>query len=277
MKIAVAQMVSGLDIQANKTLVEQFIAEAAASQAETIFFPENVLIMGDQSRLGAYIQKQDLIETWLKPLCKKHHIGVHMGSLPFTHRLDGHPVDNGRLRATQLWLDHEGQALARYDKIHLFDAQVQDAQGAYRESDIFEPGDQPQVCDYKGFCWGLSICYDLRFGQLYEYLRSHGAEIFLVPAAFTAITGEHHWLPLLKARAIEYQCYVIAANQGGQHCDKRSTFGHSVVIDPWGRVLALQDYGPGLIYADLSKKVLDAVRSAMPVRDHRVTFPVSKN
>ncbi|MGX9079570.1 nitrilase-related carbon-nitrogen hydrolase, partial [Klebsiella pneumoniae] len=145
--------------------------------------------------------------------------------------------------ACSLLIDDQGERVARYDKLHLFDVDVADNRGRYRESDDFAHGQRVVVADTPVGRLGLTVCYDLRFPELFAALREAGAELISVPAAFTAVTGEAHWEPLLRARAIENQCYVAAANQGGTHETGRQTWGHSMVIDPWGRVLACQPSG----------------------------------
>ncbi|MGL5091232.1 MAG: nitrilase-related carbon-nitrogen hydrolase, partial [Aeromonas sobria] len=155
-----------------------------------------------------------------------------------------------------------------YHKIHLFDVDVADNHGRYRESETFSPGQECVLVDSPFGPLGLSICYDLRFPELYRQLACAGARVLLVPAAFTAVTGEAHWEPLLRARAIENQCYVVAANQGGTHETGRQTWGHSMVIDPWGRVLACQPSGRATVLAQMDAGLIDELKRTMPVMKH---------
>jgi nitrilase len=165
--------------------------------------------------------------------------------------------------------DASGQVIARYDKMHLFDVKVADRQAEYSESRSFEAGDQPVVVDTSIGRLGLTICYDLRFPELYRTLQEAGAEIFTVPSAFTRTTGEAHWEVLLRARAIENQCFVVAANQGGVHNQTRETFGHSMIVDPWGKVLDRLTVGEGVAIADINLKQMNRIRQDMPITSHR--------
>ncbi len=173
------------------------------------------------------------------------------------------------MRPACLVFDPRGEMVARYDKMHLFDVQVDDRQAQYSESRSFEPGSRIVCVDAPVGRIGLSICYDLRFPELYRKLLEQGAEILTVPSAFTKVTGEAHWEVLLRARAIENQCFVLAANQGGVHNATRETWGHSMIVDPWGRVLARVESGEGVAVADIDLSALHALRSRMPIQSHR--------
>jgi len=178
-----------------------------------------------------------------------------------------------RVRAVCLVLNELGEEVARYDKIHLFDVDVVDAYGSYRESDTVEPGNQVVLVDTPCGRLGLSICYDLRFAELFHQLRQQGAEIITVPSAFTAMTGAAHWQVLLQARAIETQCYLLAPNQCGQHSETRQSYGHSMVIDAWGEVVASLQDQPGVVCTEIDLERLAEVRQRMPVAQHsRLTF-----
>ena len=158
--------------------------------------------------------------------------------------------------------------MACYNKIHLFDADVEDATGRYRETDDYQPGGETKVVDISEATLGLSICYDLRFPELYRKLLMAGANILCVPSAFTRVTGVSHWQPLLQARAIENQCFVLAANQTGRHCAKRETYGHSMVISPWGEILAMVGIQPELVIAELDLNQPGKVRRQVPCQQH---------
>ena len=160
--------------------------------------------------------------------------------------------------------------VARYDKIHLFDVDVDDAQGRYRESATFEAGSVPVCVNTPAGRLGLAVCYDLRFPELFRALLDQGAELVAVPAAFTEVTGAAHWQVLLRARAVENQMFMIGAAQGGVHSPTRTTFGHSQIVDPWGRVLAeREDAGPGVVAADCDRDAQAILQERMPVRKHR--------
>ena len=180
----------------------------------------------------------------------------------------GRLVDGGRVRAACLVYDRSGQQIARYDKMHLFDVKVNDQQAEYSESRSYEPGTSLSCVRTELGQLGLSICYDLRFPELYRQLRLAGAQLITVPAAFTRVTGAAHWEPLLRARAIENQCYLIAAAQGGRHNAQRETWGHSMLIDPWGTVLAELQTGEGVALATIDLPRLHEVRKKMPITEH---------
>jgi predicted amidohydrolase len=165
--------------------------------------------------------------------------------------------------------DADGRCVARYCKMHLFDVDVADAHGRYRESDDFLQGDVPVVIDTPVGRLGLAICYDLRFPELFRALRANGAELFSLPSAFTRVTTEAHWWPLIRARAIENQCYVLAANQGGQHNDTRETGGQSAIISPWGDALVQCQSGESVCVAAIDRTALLEMRHRMPVHEHR--------
>jgi predicted amidohydrolase len=167
-------------------------------------------------------------------------------------------------------VDHTGEGVAKYRKLHLFDVQLKNG-SHYKESSCTAAGDALVVTDSPAGMLGLSICYDLRFPELYRHLAQEGARILVIPAAFTLHTGKEHWEPLLRARAIENQCYVVAAAQTGKHNDRRETYGHAMIIDPWGTVVAQCSDGPGLAVADVSAEFLDDVRRRIPVWTHRRT------
>ncbi|MEP3564041.1 MAG: carbon-nitrogen hydrolase family protein, partial [Marinobacter sp.] len=190
------------------------------------------------------------------------------GSMPLASRPDGSSIAD-RVRACCLVYDDQGREVARYDKIHLFDAMVEDAHGQYKESNAFEPGDQVVTIDTPAGRLGLAICYDLRFPELFRALREQGADWVCLPSAFTWQTGDAHWHALIRARAIENQVWVVAPGQGGQNSERRRTYGHSLVCDPWGKVVSEIEEGPGVALADLSLEYLKQVRTRMPVWEHR--------
>ena len=177
-------------------------------------------------------------------------------------------AEDGEVYATSLLYDDQGALAAHYEKQHLFDVEVA-GDRSYRESDAYARGRREVVAETPLGKLGLTICYDLRFPQLFHQLRHAGAELMAVPAAFTRLTGEAHWEVLLRARAIETQCFVLAPAQGGSHDDGRETWGHAMAVDPWGRVLGVAAPGIGALVVDLDRSELDAVRGRMPVAEHR--------
>ncbi|MDX1490209.1 MAG: carbon-nitrogen hydrolase family protein [Pseudohongiellaceae bacterium] len=275
-KVAVVQMVSGADIHENLKSAQRLLAQAAEAGAGLVLLPENFAVL-DGGPLAQFAEAQfdenALMQNMIGGCAKEYGIYIVAGTMPLATRpaVDGHiePVPAPKVRPACLVFDNQGKQLARYDKIHLFDVQVDDKQAQYSESLSFEPGDSPQCIATPFGTLGLSICYDLRFPELYRQLCDEGAEILTVPSAFTQVTGEAHWEVLLRARAIENQCYVLAANQGGVHNESRETFGHSMIIDPWGRVLARVEKGEGIALADIDLKALYDLRERMPVHEHR--------
>jgi predicted amidohydrolase len=258
-KVAAIQCHSGDDIDKNKASLERLITQAALQGAKLVLIPEMCLCM-DGAQYQAMAQDTSL-NTWLSKQASTNDIWLFVGAVPQSSP-DGDP----RVRSALLVFNPKGEQIARYDKIHLFDVDVGDAHSRYRESERFAPGTDIVVVDTPFGNVGLSICFDVRFPEHYLALRNAGAEILLVPAAFTYTTGKAHWEVLLRARAIEQQCYVIAANQCGWHDDKRQTWGHSMVIDPWGDVMAQLNDTPGVVVVEIDLKGVAQRRAAMPLR-----------
>ncbi|MEC9410833.1 MAG: carbon-nitrogen hydrolase family protein [Pseudomonadota bacterium] len=257
-RIAAVQCTSVSDPEKNKRALSVLISEAASQNADLVLLPEMCLSMNSD-------YYQDLAEDsatldWLAAQAATHSLWLVAGAVP-----QPAPGDDARVRSASLVFNPEGELVKRYDKIHLFDVDVGDAQGSYRESDTFSSGSDIVNIETPVGNIGLTICFDLRFPEQYQALRDAGADIILVPAAFTHTTGEAHWEILLKARAIETQCYVLAANQCGWHDDKRRTWGHSMIIDPWGESLGMLHESPGVIVADVDLKELEDLRKKMPL------------
>lgn len=257
-RIAAVQCTSVSDPEKNKRALSVLISEAASQNADLVLLPEMCLSMNSD-------YYQDLAEDsatldWLAAQAATHSLWLVAGAVP-----QPAPGDDARVRSASLVFNPEGELVQRYDKIHLFDVDVGDAQGSYRESDTFSAGSDIVNIETPVGNIGLTICFDLRFPEQYQALRDAGADIILVPAAFTHTTGEAHWEILLKARAIETQCYVLAANQCGWHDDKRRTWGHSMIIDPWGESLGMLHESPGVIVADVDLKELEDLRKKMPL------------
>ncbi len=209
------------------------------------------------------------LQDFLASQAAKHALVIVGGTIPLLSREDGSVIEDGRVRASSLVFNAQGERVARYDKVHLFDVQVSDAQAQYSESLSYEAGSELACVEVEGCQVGLSVCYDLRFGELYRQLVTLGAQLITVPAAFTAVTGAAHWEPLLRARAIENQCYIVAAAQGGKHSETRETWGHSMIIDPWGVVLDCVNTGEGIAIADIDLARVDDIRLRMPIAQQR--------
>jgi deaminated glutathione amidase len=271
---AAVQMNSQADVGKNLERADMLIAEAARQGARLIVLPENFAFMGgeDDERLRVAERLDDeepgTIRKFLETNSKRHEAWIIAGGLPEAS------VDAARVHNTCLVVAPDGSVKARYRKIHMFDVEVGDGQ-RYRESASCAPGDEPIVADAAGARVGLSICYDVRFPELYRALVSDGAEVLVVPAAFTLATGKDHWHVLLRARAIESQCYVIAAAQWGAHPKGRRTYGKSCIIDPWGEVIAQASEGEGVTCAPLDPAYLRQVRTSLPSLTHRRLSVVS--
>ncbi|WP_246065269.1 carbon-nitrogen hydrolase family protein [Hydrocarboniclastica marina] len=271
-EIALIQMVSGRDPSANLARVRELLKQASEQGASIAVLPENFASFysaGMRTLAEQETTTSGPIRSFLADQARELGIWIVAGSLPMAIRPDGSPVPAPRVRATCWVIDDQGREVARYDKIHLFDAEVGDAQGSYKESDTFEPGDELVCVDTPAGRLGLSICYDLRFPELYRGLVARGATWVVVPAAFTWRTGQAHWETLLRARAIEDQVWVCAPNQGGQHDSKRRTWGHSMMIDPWGTVVRSAEEGEQLLLATLDPARVGEVRRAMPAWQNR--------
>lgn len=270
-KVAAIQMVSTYDVEANLRTAASLIEEAAAAGAKLLVLPENfaVLDSGNLAQWGEEERAQGVFTGFLAQQSARHQVWIVGGTIPMVTRANGEPVSEGRVNACSLLYDDQGKVVARYDKMHLFDVVVEDKQGQYQESRVIEPGLLPVAVDTPFGKLGLTVCYDLRFPELYSYLAEQGCTLFTVPSAFTARTGAAHWEPLLRARAIEQQAFVIAPNQGGEHSRKRHTWGHTMIIDPWGCTLGQHESGPGVVVVELDLERLQSVRDAMPVQQHK--------
>ena len=265
-RIAAVQMNSGADVGANLAAARRALEQARAQQAVVAVLPENFAFMGAHERDKLAVAEPDgrgPIQDFLAATARELKLWLVAGTVPLkTHEAQ-------RVAAACLVFDAGGARVARYDKIHLFDVDVPDG-GAYRESASIAPGSLVAVVvDTPAGRLGLSVCYDLRFPELFRQLAARGAEILAVPSAFTERTGAAHWEVLLRARAIENLCYVVAPGQFGAHPGGRRTWGHSLIVDPWGRVLAQQPAGEGAVVAELPREPLLELRRGFPVLEHR--------
>jgi predicted amidohydrolase len=266
LRVAAVQLSSQDDVGANLAECRKRVRQAAEAEAKLVLLPENFAYMGaDAGKLAGVEALEDpaaRLSRALSDMARESAITLVAGGLP---EESGHP---GRPYNTSAVWDPTGRLVARYRKIHLFDVDLPDGT-TLRESSATASGDEPVVVDVEGFRVGLSICYDVRFPELYRRLADLGAEVLLVPAAFTLHTGKDHWHVLLRARAIEAQCFVVAAAQWGKHPQGRVTYGHSLVVDPWGTVVAEASDQVGVVVADLDRGYLARVRAALPSLRHR--------
>ncbi|WEK04657.1 MAG: carbon-nitrogen hydrolase family protein [Candidatus Devosia phytovorans] len=260
MKIAAIQMRSGLDPEANLAALEPMLAEAAAAGVTyaltpevTVIFPEN---REQLKSVAAPFEDHPQLRR-IGELARQHNMFVHIGSLAV-------PLEDGRFANRSVLFGPDGAIVDTYDKIHLFDADIAGL-NAYRESATYAGGERAVTAKLGEFTLGMSICYDMRFPKLYNSLANAGANLIAVPAAFTVPTGQAHWHVLLRARAIETGSYVIAAAQGGHHPNGRATYGHSLVIDPWGRIIAeLEHDEPGVLLAEIGVDHVADARARIP-------------
>jgi predicted amidohydrolase len=263
---AAIQMTSVPDLQKNLAQAEELIDLAVRQGAELVGLPENFSFMGEEKdKLAQGNAIAQATETFLQKMAQRFQVTILGGGFPI-------PVDSsGKVYNTALLINANGQELARYQKVHLFDVNVPDG-NTYQESRTVMAGLElpPVYASPELGKIGLSICYDVRFPELYRHLSNQGADILFVPAAFTAFTGKDHWQVLLQSRAIENTCYVIAPAQTGTNYDRRQTHGHAMIIDPWGVILADAGEKPGVAIAEIKPTRLEQVRRQMPSLQHRV-------
>jgi predicted amidohydrolase len=265
MKVAILQSRTGIDPAANAAVLTDAVARAKAGGADMLFTPEMSGLL-DQNRARAAAHRRDeasdMVLAAVRAAAAEQGIWVDLGSLALTGGSEGRLVNRGFV------IDDKGEIRARYDKIHLFDVDLPTGE-SWRESNAYAPGERSVIATTPWAKIGLSICYDMRFPDLYRALSNAGAEILSVPAAFTVPTGKAHWHVLLRARAIEAGAFVIAAGQWGEHEDGRATYGHSLVVDPWGEVLLDMGEGEGIGFAELDMDRLADVRTRVPALKNR--------
>ncbi|WP_024327001.1 carbon-nitrogen hydrolase family protein [Thioalkalivibrio sp. AKL19] len=266
-QVAAIQMASGPQPQANLLEAKRLLQEAADKGARLAVLPENFAFMGMQETdilgIAEVADGAGPLQAFLAEQARRLGLWIVGGTIPLRTQ------DGERARSACLVFDDQGQQVARYDKIHLFDVRLPDSTEAYTESKVFERGDRVVVVDTPVGRMGLAICYDLRFPELFRALLDQGAEWVALPAAFTAQTGQAHWDVLLRARAIENQYYMLSAAQGGFHVNGRETFGHSALVDPWGRVVGQLQRNPGVLVTNLDHTQAERIRNSFPAVEHR--------
>ena len=268
-RIALFQSTTGIDPAANARALEQAIAEAAEGGAEILFTPEmSGLLDRDSARAARSLRPEDDSEVLAaaRDAARRHGIGLHIGSLAVL-------VEDGKVANRGFVIDREGNIRARYDKLHLFDVDLPTGE-SWRESNVYSAGKGVVLVNGTPVGkLGLTICYDLRFPGLFARLAESAADVIAVPAAFTVPTGKAHWHILLRARAIEAGLFVVAAAQVGRHEDGRQTFGHSLVVDPWGEILLDMGDERGVGFAEIDLKRISDVRGRIPALNHRRPIP----
>jgi nitrilase len=271
MKVAAIQMTSGHDIDANLEMAGRLLAEAAHRGAVLAALPENFAFMGLDSGDKRAIAEPDgagKIQQFLGDAARRLRLWIVGGTVPLQSTASG----DGRVSASSLVYDGDGRRVARYDKMHLFDVDVPGSAESHRESAHTVPGRDPRIVDTPAGKLGLSVCYDMRFPELFRVLSRQGADLFAVPAAFTVPTGRAHWEALLRARAIENLCALIAPAQWGIHPSGRATYGDTMIVDHWGTVLARLAEGTGCVVADLDPTTRLEARTKFPVLGHRTIY-----
>jgi len=268
-KAAMIQMRSGLKPAVNIDDAVRLIGEAKSAGADYVLTPEmtNILAAKREQLFAAIVEEErDSSLATLRELARKLGIYVHIGSLAIK-------LSNERAANRSFLIDPKGEISARYDKIHMFDVDLADGE-SYRESRNYRPGELAVLADLPWGRLGLTVCYDLRFPALYRALAEAGAIMLAIPSAFTRQTGEAHWHVLMRSRAIENGCFVFAAAQGGMHENGRETYGHSLVVDPWGRIIAEGGIEPGIIMAEIDPAEVAKARARIPSLQHGRRFEI---
>ncbi|HHO59811.1 MAG TPA: carbon-nitrogen hydrolase family protein, partial [Thiotrichales bacterium] len=254
------------NVKANLAEAEKLIKIAVQQKAELVVLPENFAIMGTAETDKVKIAEAygtGLLQNFLSEQAKKYDIWLVGGTVPLSSR------DPAKVSAACLLYNNEGERVARYDKVHLFDVTIEASNESYTESETIQPGDEVVVVDTPFGKLGLAVCYDLRFPELFRAMVDKGMEICALPSAFTSLTGKVHWESLLRSRAIENLSYIIAADQGGYHVGGRETHGDSMVVDPWGLILNRLPHGTGVVVADIDMAKLERSREMFPVLQHK--------
>ncbi len=261
-QLVALQMSSGPSPEHNLAIVDEQLQRLDASTPTLVVLPECFACFGvkDQQQLEIAEQPGDgPIQRALSAMCRQYGIWMVAGTVPIRHA-------NGKFSATSILFNAAGEQVCRYQKIHLFDVQLEDDTGCYRESKYTHPGDRVVVADTPFGRLGLAVCYDLRFPGLFQAMGQ--VDVMVLPAAFTQVTGEAHWHGLLNSRSIEKQAYMVAAGQYGRHQNGRTTYGHSIIYSPWGSALGSIEHGTGCVSANIDWQLLDDIRQRMPVHQH---------
>ena len=265
-KVAAIQMASGPNVKANLAEAEKLIKIAVQQQAELVVLPENFAIMGTSETENVKVAEtfgSGLLQDYLRDQAINNNIWLVGGTIPILSK------ESGKVFATCLLYNPQGEVVTRYDKIHLFDVTIEATNESYTESETIVPGDKIVVVDTPFGRLGLAICYDLRFPELFRAMVEQGMEICALPSAFTSLTGKVHWESLLRARSIENLSFIIAADQGGYHVGGRETHGDSMIVDPWGLVLNRLPHGTGVVVANIDIEKLEHTRKMFPALKHK--------
>ncbi len=267
MQIACVQMTSSSDVAENLQTAKKLIEEAAATGACLVVLPEMFAIMDSDALSKVKVAEKPgsgMIQDFLSNEARRNKVWLVGGTIPLASA-----TNPEKIRAATLVFDDSGELKGRYDKIHLFDVQLRNTNENYMESKTTEPGDKVVVLDTPLGRVGLAVCYDIRFPELFRHMQAQGAEIILLPTAFTYTTGVLHWDVLVRARAIENLCYMVAACQTGKHANGRMTYGHSMIVNPWGEVKVCLQQGTGVIADNLDIDYVHRLREDFPVLRHR--------
>jgi len=265
-KVAAIQMASGPNVKANLAEAEKLIKIAVQQEAELVVLPENFAIMGLAETDKVKVAEEagsGLLQDFLQEQARKYNIWLVGGTIPIRSS------ESGKVLAACLLFNAQGEQVASYDKIHLFDVTIEASNESYTESETITPGDKIVVVDTPFGRLGLAVCYDLRFPELFRAMIDLDMEICALPSAFTSLTGRVHWESLLRSRAIENLSYMIAADQGGYHVGGRETHGDSMIVDPWGMVLNRLPHGTGVVVADIDIARLEHTRKMFPALNHQ--------
>lgn len=271
--IALLQLCSGDNTRSNLAQIEQQIKQLN-NNIKLVMTPENALLFADSKAYHEQAEQEGKgpLQDAIRDMARRYGVWILIGSMPLISR-----EDSKQITASSLLFDDQGELKARYDKLHMFDVDIKDTHGHYRESDTYQHGEHLTVVDTPVGKLGMTICYDLRFPGLFQALRDKGAEIISVPAAFTRVTGESHWEILLRARAIETQCYILAPAQVGRHGATRRTWGHTMAVDGWGNIIEQNADLVMPIKVKVNTHSLEGIRTQMPVAQHNRFQPTLVN
>ncbi|MEG1467346.1 MAG: carbon-nitrogen hydrolase family protein [Hafnia sp.] len=271
--IALLQLCSGDNTRSNLAQIEQQIKQLN-NNIKLVMTPENALLFADSKAYHEQAEQEGKgpLQDAIRDMARRYGVWILIGSMPLISR-----GDSKQITASSLLFDDQGELKARYDKLHMFDVDIKDTHGHYRESDTYQHGEHLTVVDTPVGKLGMTICYDLRFPGLFQALRDKGAEIISVPAAFTRVTGESHWEILLRARAIETQCYILAPAQVGRHGATRRTWGHTMAVDGWGNIIEQNADLVMPIKVKVNTHSLEGIRTQMPVAQHNRFQPTLVN